>query len=141
MTQKYGNMQSSMVSQFVSKASDFQARSLLYGSPPKFIWLRVGNCAVRSIEELLRKHSATIHTFGKDPEKIAFNAPLIPAFAFRPWRLRQISADQFVENVVVKGGVLAEIDRGRPARPTGLSRTLQTIFSLVRVKIGAMGLP
>jgi len=53
----------------VSKDSDFQARSLLYGSPPKFIWLRVGNCAVRSIEELLRKHSATIHTFGKDPEK------------------------------------------------------------------------
>ncbi|MGH7871040.1 MAG: DUF5615 family PIN-like protein [Candidatus Binatia bacterium] len=28
----------------VSKDSDFQARSLLYGSPPKFIWLRVGNC-------------------------------------------------------------------------------------------------
>ncbi len=53
----------------VSKDSDFQARSLLYGSPPKFIWLRVGNCTVRSIEELLRKHSATIHTFGMDPEK------------------------------------------------------------------------
>ena len=30
----------------VSKDSDFQARSLLYGSPPKFIWLRVGNCPV-----------------------------------------------------------------------------------------------
>jgi predicted nuclease of predicted toxin-antitoxin system len=53
----------------VSKDSDFQARSLLYGSPPKFIWLRVGNCAVGSIEELLRRHSATIHTFGMDPEK------------------------------------------------------------------------
>jgi predicted nuclease of predicted toxin-antitoxin system len=53
----------------VSKDSDFQARSLLYGSPPKFIWLRVGNCTVQSIEELLRKHSATIRTFGMDPEK------------------------------------------------------------------------
>jgi predicted nuclease of predicted toxin-antitoxin system len=53
----------------VSKDSDFQARSLLYGSPPKFIWLRVGNCSVQFIEELLRKHSATIHTFGMDPEK------------------------------------------------------------------------
>ena len=53
----------------VSKDSDFQARSLLYGSPPKFIWLRVGNCTVRAIEELLRKHSATVHTFGMDPEK------------------------------------------------------------------------
>jgi predicted nuclease of predicted toxin-antitoxin system len=53
----------------VSKDSDFQARSLLYGSPPKFIWLRVGNCTVRSVEQLLRKHSASIHTFGRDPEK------------------------------------------------------------------------
>ena len=53
----------------VSKDSDFQARSLLYGSPPKFIWLRVGNCTARAIEELLRKHSATIHAFGMDPEK------------------------------------------------------------------------
>ncbi len=53
----------------VSKDSDFQARSLLYGSPPKFIWLRVGNCTVQLIEELLRKYSATIHTFGMDPEK------------------------------------------------------------------------
>lgn len=53
----------------VSKDSDFQGRSLLYGSPPKFIWLRVGNCTVQTIEELLRKHSATIHTFGMNPEE------------------------------------------------------------------------
>lgn len=53
----------------VSKDSDFQQRSLLYGSPPKFIWLRVGNCTVRTIEELLRKHSAAIHTFGMDEAK------------------------------------------------------------------------
>ena len=50
----------------VSKDSHFQARSLLYASPPKFIWLRVGNCAVKPIEELLRKNSAAIHTFGLD---------------------------------------------------------------------------
>ena len=50
----------------VSKDSDFQQRSLLYGSPPKFIWLRVGNCTVKTTEDLLRKHSATIHTFGLD---------------------------------------------------------------------------
>ena len=53
----------------VSKDSDFQQRSLLYGSPPKFIWLRVGNCTVKTIEELLRKHSAAIHTFGMDKAK------------------------------------------------------------------------
>ena len=49
----------------VSKDSDFQARSLLYGSPPKFIWLRVGNCPVKHIEELLRNHSVAIHTFAQ----------------------------------------------------------------------------
>ncbi len=51
----------------VSKDSDFQARSLLYGSPPKSIWLRVGNCDVKTIERLLRRHSATICTFAQDP--------------------------------------------------------------------------
>ncbi len=50
----------------VSKDSDFQARSLLYGSPPKFIWLRVGNCPVKPIEELLRRYSTSIHTFAQD---------------------------------------------------------------------------
>jgi predicted nuclease of predicted toxin-antitoxin system len=34
----------------VSKDSDFQQRSLLFGQPPKFIWLRVGNCPVKPIE-------------------------------------------------------------------------------------------
>jgi predicted nuclease of predicted toxin-antitoxin system len=53
----------------VSKDSDFQQRSLLYGSPPKFIWLRVGNCSVRVIEDLLRKHSVAIHTFDLDYTK------------------------------------------------------------------------
>lgn len=53
----------------VSKDSDFQQRSLLYGSPPKFIWLRVGNCPVKTIEDLLRKHSVAIHTFGLDETK------------------------------------------------------------------------
>jgi len=50
----------------VSKDSDFQARSLLYGSPPKFIWLRVGNCSLKPIEALLRNHSVAIHTFAQD---------------------------------------------------------------------------
>ncbi len=50
----------------VSKDSDFQARSLLYGFPPKFIWLRVGNCPVKTIEDLLRNRSIVIHTFNLD---------------------------------------------------------------------------
>ena len=50
----------------VSKDSDFQQRSLLYGSPPKFIWLRIGNCSVGALEDLLKRHSTTIHTFGQN---------------------------------------------------------------------------
>jgi predicted nuclease of predicted toxin-antitoxin system len=50
----------------VSKDSDFQQRSLFHGHPPKFIWLRVGNCPIQTIELLLRTHSVTIHAFGGD---------------------------------------------------------------------------
>jgi predicted nuclease of predicted toxin-antitoxin system len=50
----------------VSKDSDFQQRSLLYGLPPKFIWLRLGNCSVTDSVSLLRKHAELIRGFGKD---------------------------------------------------------------------------
>jgi len=50
----------------VSKDSDFQQWSLLRGAPPKFIWLRVGNCTVKRTEDLLRSYSAAIHTFDLD---------------------------------------------------------------------------
>ena len=53
----------------VSKDSDFQQRSLLLGAPPKFIWLRVGNCTVKRTEDLLRRFSAAIHTFDLDDSK------------------------------------------------------------------------
>jgi predicted nuclease of predicted toxin-antitoxin system len=53
----------------VSKDSDFQARSLLLGHPPKFIWLRVGNCPAKTVEDLLRRYSVAIHTFGLDLDK------------------------------------------------------------------------
>src|SRR5437588_12468824 len=53
----------------VSKDSDCQQRSLLHGAPPKFIWLRVGNCKVKRIEDLLRRYSPAIHTFGLDDSK------------------------------------------------------------------------
>jgi predicted nuclease of predicted toxin-antitoxin system len=47
----------------VSKDTDFQQRSLLYGSPPKFVWLRIGNCSTADIESLLRRSSPIVHTF------------------------------------------------------------------------------
>jgi predicted nuclease of predicted toxin-antitoxin system len=51
----------------VSRDSDFEHRSLLLGHPPKVIWIRLGNCSTRDIEELLRKYSVVIHTFNEDP--------------------------------------------------------------------------
>ena len=53
----------------VTKDMDFQQRSLLFGHPPKVVRLRIGNCPVRTIEDLLRGHSAAIHMFGIDETK------------------------------------------------------------------------
>lgn len=52
----------------VSKDSDFHQRSLLFGHPPKVIWVRLGNCATGDVEELLRRRSAEIQAFGDDYE-------------------------------------------------------------------------
>ncbi|MEQ1603808.1 MAG: DUF5615 family PIN-like protein [Pyrinomonadaceae bacterium] len=53
----------------VSKDKDFQQRSLLLGHPPKVVRLRVGNCPVHLIEEIIRKYSVVIHTFELDKTK------------------------------------------------------------------------
>ena len=50
----------------VTQDSDFNERSLVYGYPPKIIWLRTGNTSTKNIKQLLRKHSQNILTFGKD---------------------------------------------------------------------------
>ncbi len=53
----------------VSKDLDFQQRSLLFGHPPKVVRLRVGNCTVQIIEDLLRKYAVIIHAFDADAAK------------------------------------------------------------------------
>jgi predicted nuclease of predicted toxin-antitoxin system len=35
----------------VSKDTDFHQRAILFGHPPKVIWLRVGNCQTRILEK------------------------------------------------------------------------------------------
>lgn len=50
----------------VSKDSDFQELSTLYGHPPKFIWLRRGNCSTRQIEVILRSNSIRLLDFERD---------------------------------------------------------------------------
>lgn len=48
----------------VSKDSDFHQRSLLYGHPPKFIYLRIGNSPTSKIVQILRSNFDTIIQFG-----------------------------------------------------------------------------
>lgn len=52
----------------VSKDSDFSERSALLGSPPKVIWLRVGNCTTTRAEFVLRKAAQQLHAFENESE-------------------------------------------------------------------------
>lgn len=47
----------------VSKDSDFHQRSLLYGHPPKFIYLRIGNSPTSKVIQILRDNFDTIMQF------------------------------------------------------------------------------
>ncbi len=47
----------------VSKDNDFRQRSFLYGTPPKVIWLSVGNAGTDIIESLLRENRERIARF------------------------------------------------------------------------------
>ncbi|MBO1068374.1 MAG: DUF5615 family PIN-like protein [Dolichospermum sp. DEX189] len=47
----------------VSKDSDFHQRSLLYGHPPKFIFLRIGNSPTSKIVHILTDNFVTIIQF------------------------------------------------------------------------------
>lgn len=50
----------------VSKDSDMHDLSLVFGNPPKVIWIRIGNCSTSQVENLLRREFATITMFYKD---------------------------------------------------------------------------
>lgn len=50
----------------VTQDSDFSERSLIYGYPPKIVWLRTGNVSTQNIKRLLRQYSQDIISFEKD---------------------------------------------------------------------------
>lgn len=50
----------------VSKDADIHDLSLVFGNPPKVLWLRLGNCSTRQVEELLRRDFEVIKLFYKD---------------------------------------------------------------------------
>ena len=47
----------------VSKDTDFHQRAIVFGHPPKFIWLRVGNCQTGLIAGVLRSRYEVIRRF------------------------------------------------------------------------------
>ena len=51
----------------VSKDSDFHQRSIVYGAPPKFIFLRVGNGPTSQITRILRVGFPLVSQFDSDP--------------------------------------------------------------------------
>lgn len=50
----------------VSKDMDMHDLSLVYGNPPKVIWIRLGNCSTSQVENLLRQEFDTIKAFYDD---------------------------------------------------------------------------
>ena len=53
----------------VSKDSDFYQRSLLYGPPPRLVWLRIGNCTRADLLSLLTTHESDIRAFDTNPNE------------------------------------------------------------------------
>lgn len=52
----------------VSKDSDFYDLAVVRGSPPKVIWLRVGNSSTDEVRELLQRIGARLARFGEQDD-------------------------------------------------------------------------
>jgi predicted nuclease of predicted toxin-antitoxin system len=52
----------------VSKDSDFYQRAVLFGHPPKVIWIKRGNCPTKQVEFILRGHFDRIKRFDNDSQ-------------------------------------------------------------------------
>ena len=50
----------------VSKDADMHDLSIIFGNPPKAIWLRIGNCSTLQVENLLRRELCSIELFYED---------------------------------------------------------------------------
>ncbi len=50
----------------VSKDADMHDLNLVFGNPPKVIWLRLGNCSTWQVENLLRQNFEAIKIFYED---------------------------------------------------------------------------
>lgn len=51
----------------VSKDEDYNNLSVVRGTPPKVIWLQLGNCRTVQVEAVFRARFVDIEAFEKDP--------------------------------------------------------------------------
>lgn len=51
----------------VTKDEDYNNLSLVRGSPPKVVWLQLGNCSTAQVETAFRARFAQIEAFESDP--------------------------------------------------------------------------
>ena len=54
----------------VSKDKDFYQRVMLYGAPPKFVWLCLGNCTREDLLTLIERHAGDILAFETSSESV-----------------------------------------------------------------------
>ena len=52
----------------VTKDADFGDLGLIWGFPPRIIWLQLGNCTTKRIAEVLRNNDKVIVAFGETPD-------------------------------------------------------------------------
>ena len=52
----------------VTKDEDFNNMNVMRGSPPKVIWLQLGNCTTTQVEAVFRGRTAEIKSFEQDPD-------------------------------------------------------------------------
>jgi len=67
----------------VSKDSDFSELSVLHGSPPKVIWLRVGNCTTEHAGHALRDSFKSIQAFLETNEESCLVLTVAPKMPVR----------------------------------------------------------
>ena len=51
----------------VTKDSDFNDIAIHRGTPPKIIWIKIGNCKIAEIENILRVNEIAIKAFLDEP--------------------------------------------------------------------------
>ena len=59
----------------VSKDGDFVQRALLFGPPPRVVWLGIGNGPTAAAERRLRDAAGTLRAFAADPASALLRLP------------------------------------------------------------------